>query len=61
MTLRIDVITVFPQYLTPLELSLLGRAQESGLYELHVTDLRDHTHDRHRTVDDTPYGVDRAW
>lgn len=56
MTLRIDVITVFPQYLTPLELSLLGRAQESGLYELHVTDLRDHTHDRHRTVDDTPYG-----
>jgi tRNA (guanine37-N1)-methyltransferase len=54
--MRIDVITIFPDYLTPLRLSLLGRAQESGLVDLRVHDLRTWTHDRHRTVDDTPYG-----
>ncbi|QFG70272.1 tRNA (guanosine(37)-N1)-methyltransferase TrmD [Ornithinimicrobium pratense] len=54
--MRIDVITIFPDYLTPLELSLLGRARERGLLEVRVHDLRDWTHDRHRTVDDTPYG-----
>jgi len=54
--MRIDVITIFPDYLAPLELSLLGRAREQGLLDLVVHDLRDFTHDRHRTVDDTPYG-----
>jgi tRNA (guanine37-N1)-methyltransferase len=53
---RIDVLTIFPDYLRPLELSLAGRARESGLLDLAVHDLRDWTHDRHRTVDDTPYG-----
>jgi tRNA (guanine37-N1)-methyltransferase len=53
---RIDVVTIFPDYLAPLELSLAGKAQESGLLDVHVHDLRDWTHDRHRTVDDTPYG-----
>jgi tRNA (guanine37-N1)-methyltransferase len=53
---RIDVISIFPDYLTPLGLSLPGKAQESGLLDVHVHDLRDWTHDRHRTVDDTPYG-----
>lgn len=56
MTLRIDVISIFPEYLAPLELSLMGKAREAGLLDLHVHDLRGFTHDRHRTVDDTPYG-----
>jgi tRNA (guanine37-N1)-methyltransferase len=53
---RIDVVSIFPDYLAPLGLSLAGKAQESGLLEVHVHDLRGWTHDRHRTVDDTPYG-----
>ena len=54
--MRIDVLTIFPDYLCPLELSLPGKARESGLLEVTVHDLRDWTHDRHRTVDDSPYG-----
>lgn len=54
--MRLDVVTIFPDYLAPLRLSLVGKAVESGRIELRVHDLRDHTHDRHRTVDDTPYG-----
>ncbi|SLM99540.1 tRNA (Guanine37-N1)-methyltransferase [Brevibacterium yomogidense] len=54
--MRLDVLSIFPEYLAPLELSLIGRAREKGLLELTVHDLRDWTHDRHRTVDDTPYG-----
>jgi tRNA (guanine37-N1)-methyltransferase len=53
---RIDVVTIFPEYLAPLSLSLAGRAQDSGLIDVHLHDLRRWTHDRHRTVDDTPYG-----
>lgn len=54
--MRLDVITIFPDYLAPLELSLIGTARRTGLLDLVVHDLRDFTHDRHRTVDDTPYG-----
>jgi tRNA (guanine37-N1)-methyltransferase len=54
--MRLDYVTIFPDYLAPLQLSLPGKAVESGLLEVHVHDLRDWTHDRHRTVDDTPYG-----
>lgn len=54
--MRLDVVTIFPDYLAPLGLSLVGRAIERGLLEVTVHDLRDWTHDRHRTVDDTPYG-----
>jgi tRNA (guanine37-N1)-methyltransferase len=54
--MRLDVVTLFPDYLAPLHLSLVGRAIERGTVELGVHDLRDWTHDRHRTVDDTPYG-----
>ena len=54
--MRIDVITIFPDYLAPLDLSLVGKAREQGLLDIHVHDLRAHTHDRHRTVDDEPYG-----
>jgi tRNA (guanine-N1)-methyltransferase len=54
--MRIDLISIFPDYFAPLHLSLVGKAVTSGLVELGVHDLRDWTHDRHRTVDDTPYG-----
>ncbi|MCW1250442.1 tRNA (guanosine(37)-N1)-methyltransferase TrmD [Acaricomes phytoseiuli] len=54
--MRFDVISIFPDYLAPLELSLIGKAHQEGLLELAVHDLRDFTTDRHRTVDDTPYG-----
>ena len=54
--MRMDVVTIFPDYLAPLELSLIGKAREQGLLDVRVHDLREHTHDRHRTVDDTPYG-----
>jgi tRNA (guanine37-N1)-methyltransferase len=53
---RVDVLTIFPDYLAPLRLSLIGRAIEDGLIDLHVHDLRDWTTDKHRTVDDSPYG-----
>jgi len=53
---RIDVLTIFPDYLAPLELSLIGRAREAGILDLRVRDLREWTTDRHRTVDDTPFG-----
>jgi len=54
--MRIDVITIFPSYLAPLRESLLGRAIDDGRIQLTVHDLRDWTTDRHRTVDDAPYG-----
>jgi tRNA (guanine37-N1)-methyltransferase len=53
---RIDVVTIFPDYLAPLELSLPGKARDKGLLDVAVHDLRQWTTDRHRTVDDTPYG-----
>ncbi|MCW2713116.1 MAG: tRNA (guanine-N1)-methyltransferase [Frankiales bacterium] len=52
----VDVVTIFPDYLAPLELSLLGKARQRGLLEVRVHDLRTWTGDVHRTVDDTPYG-----
>lgn len=54
--MRVDVITIFPAYLAPLELSLVGKARENGVLDLRIHDLRDWTTDRHRSVDDTPYG-----
>ncbi|WP_427383412.1 tRNA (guanosine(37)-N1)-methyltransferase TrmD [Janibacter sp. G56] len=54
--MRLDVVSIFPEYLAPLDLSLIGKARTDGLIDLAVHDLRDFTHDRHRTVDDTPYG-----
>jgi tRNA (guanine37-N1)-methyltransferase len=53
---RIDIVTIFPEFFSVLDVSLLGKARTSGLLDLEVHDLRDFTHDRHRTVDDTPYG-----
>ncbi|MGH3327033.1 MAG: tRNA (guanosine(37)-N1)-methyltransferase TrmD, partial [Streptomycetales bacterium] len=54
--MRIDVVTIFPDYLEPLGVSLLGKAREKGRLHVHVHDLRDWAADPHRTVDDTPYG-----
>ena len=54
--MKIDVISIFPEYLAPLSLSLLGKAQSSGIVEIKVHNLRDFTNDNHNTVDDTPYG-----
>lgn len=54
--MKIDIVTIFPEYFAPLDLSLLGRARRAGLLDVRVHDLRGWTHDRHRTVDDTPYG-----
>ena len=54
--MRIDVVSIFPQFFDVLDVSLLGRARTSGILDVRVHDLRDFTHDRHRTVDDTPYG-----
>ncbi len=54
--MRIDVVTIFPDYLTPLSLSLMGKAVDAGIVDLAVHDLRWWTHDRHHTADDTPYG-----
>jgi tRNA (guanine37-N1)-methyltransferase len=53
---RIDVVTIFPAFLEPTRLSLLGKAMTGGLVDLRVHDLRDWAHDRHRSVDDTPAG-----
>jgi tRNA (guanine37-N1)-methyltransferase len=54
--MRVDVVTIFPEYFAPLELSLIGKARTQGTLELGLHDLRRWTHDVHRTVDDTPYG-----
>ena len=54
--MRIDIVTIFPEFFAVLDISLLGKARKRGILEVTVHDLRDFTHDRHRTVDDTPYG-----
>ena len=54
--MHVDLISIFPEYFSPLSLSLLGKAQEKGLIKIDVTDLREFTFDKHKTVDDAPYG-----
>ena len=54
--MRIDVVSIFPEYLAPLDLSLIGKARRDGLLDVRTWNLRDFATDRHRTVDDTPYG-----
>ena len=54
--MRVDVVTIFPEYLAPLDLSLIGKARRDGILDVHVHDLRDATDDPHRTVDDSPFG-----
>lgn len=54
--MRIDAITIFPEFFNVLDISLIGKAQENKVIEFQAIDLRDFTHDKHRTVDDSPYG-----
>ena len=54
--MRIDIVTIFPEFFGVLDVSLLGKARSAGVIDVQVHDLRAWTHDRHRTVDDTPYG-----
>ena len=55
--MRINIVTIFPDFFRdPLSLSIPGRAERAGLVRYELVDLRDYTHDRHRTVDDIPYG-----
>jgi tRNA (guanine37-N1)-methyltransferase len=54
--MKISAITIFPEYFAPLQLSLIGKAKESGLVDFAILNLRDFTDDNHHTVDDTPYG-----
>lgn len=54
--MKITAITIFPEYFAPIKLSLIGKAIESKLIDFKTVDLREFTHDNHRTVDDTPYG-----
>jgi tRNA (guanine37-N1)-methyltransferase len=54
--MKIDVVTIFPEYLAPLQLSLLGKAQDQGIVDINVHDLRSNANDNHHAVDDTPYG-----
>ncbi|MBC7591813.1 MAG: tRNA (guanosine(37)-N1)-methyltransferase TrmD [Salinibacterium sp.] len=54
--MKIDIVTIFPEFFGVLDVSLLGKARQSGLIEVGIHNLRDFTHDKHRTVDDTPYG-----
>ncbi|MGN7189875.1 tRNA (guanosine(37)-N1)-methyltransferase TrmD [Curtobacterium sp. MCBA15_004] len=54
--MRIDIVTIFPEFFSVLDVSLLGKARQEKLLDVHVHDLRHWTTDRHRTVDDTPYG-----
>jgi tRNA (guanine37-N1)-methyltransferase len=55
-SVRVDIVTIFPEFFDVLDVSLLGRARKQKLVDIRVHDLRDFTHDRHRTVDDTPSG-----
>ncbi|MGN8552738.1 UNVERIFIED_CONTAM: tRNA (guanosine(37)-N1)-methyltransferase TrmD [Microbacterium sp. SLM126] len=54
--MRVDIVTIFPAFFDVLDVSLIGKARDRGILDLRVHDLRDWTHDRHHTVDDTPYG-----
>src|SRR5579863_1997091 len=55
--MRFDIVTIFPEFFAgPLDYGIVRRAREANLIETHVRDLREFTHDRHRTVDDRPFG-----
>ncbi len=54
--MKIDIVSIFPSFFDVLDISLLGKARQNKVIDLTVRDLREFTHDRHRTVDDTPYG-----
>ena len=60
--MRFDLITIFPDFFSgPLDYGIVRRAREAGLIETHIHDLRNFTHDRHRTVDDRPSAAAKGW
>lgn len=54
--MKIQAVTIFPEFFSTLDISLLGKAQENKVIEFEAVNLRDFTHDKHKTVDDSPYG-----
>ncbi|WP_431900212.1 tRNA (guanosine(37)-N1)-methyltransferase TrmD [Nonomuraea sp. bgisy101] len=54
--MRLDIVSIFPEYFAPLDVSLIGKARERGTLDVRLHQLRDWAHDVHKTVDDTPYG-----
>lgn len=54
--MRIDILTLFPEMFAPLKTSIIGRAVDDGKIEIHITDIRDYTQDKHKKCDDTPFG-----
>jgi tRNA (guanine37-N1)-methyltransferase len=54
--MKIQAVTIFPEYFDALDISLLGKAQENKVIEFQAIDIREYTHDKHKTVDDSPYG-----
>lgn len=54
--MRIDILTLFPEMFTPLKTSMLGRAQDKGILDIEITDIRDYTKDKHNRTDDYPFG-----
>ena len=54
--MKIQAVTIFPEFFQALDISLLGKAQENKVIEFEAVNLRDYTHDKHKTVDDSPYG-----
>ena len=58
--MRIDILTIFPEIFTPLDVSIVKRAKEKGLVEIKIWNLRDFTKDKHKKVDDEPYGGGRG-
>lgn len=54
--MKIQAVTIFPEFFDVLDISLLGKAQENNVIEFSAVNLRDYTHDKHKTVDDSPYG-----
>jgi tRNA (guanine37-N1)-methyltransferase len=54
--MRIDAISIFPEFFQVLDISLVGKARKQSLLDIHIHDLRDFTEDKHKTVDDTPFG-----
>ena len=60
--MRFDLVTIFPDFFSgPMDFGVLRRAQAQGAVRIESVDLREFTHDRHRTVDDRPYGGGEAW
>lgn len=59
--MKIDILTLFPEMFTPVKTSILGRAEEKGILEINLTDIRDFSNNKHRKTDDYPFGGGGEW